>query len=183
MMSTPISNIRSREDDREDDLADLAEDFGEGDSDLSVDEDEVPRYSRGPSRTYTNPIADDVMEDDIQPVRSPPRAAAVRSPRRRRRVPRDSVDLDDEPDEPRPRSRVAGFFSNPLWSAVFSRAFLQAIVLSFVIVLAVSLSPLASMLLDRVPAISKVPCANAVLTSLITAVLVTATRPPCVARM
>ena len=71
MMSTPISNIRSREDDREDDLAELAEDFGEGDSDLSADEDEAPRYSRGPSRTYTNPIADDDMEEDIQPVRSP----------------------------------------------------------------------------------------------------------------
>jgi hypothetical protein len=59
-----------------------------------------------------------------------------------------------------------------------SRAFLQAVVLAFVVILVVSATPLARMAVDRIPALSSVPQAENVINALTSAIAISALRPP-----
>lgn len=78
----------------------------------------------------------------------------------------------------RKRSQDSVLPSAPIWRAVVSKPFCQAIFLTFAIVCAVTLSPLATLITDRVPSIAHIPHVKPVISSLIAAVLVTAMRPP-----
>ena len=62
--------------------------------------------------------------------------------------------------------------------AMMTRAFLQAVVLAFLIILAVSMTPLSSALLARAPFLQESPWAHPVLNAIIAALAVTALRPP-----
>jgi len=174
-MSTPMSSIRARDSDNdEEDDVEFLEDIGHEGSESSDEENDDTAHTYARPRKYSNPLAVPCSRDEApltRRSRRPPRAAKpVRA--------HHDLDEDDE-DLPKPRRRSnRGYFSGPMWRAIFSRAFLQAIVLAFLISLAVFLSPLADMVVDRVPVAASIPQAKALISSLVTAVLVTATRPP-----
>lgn len=170
-----MSSIRARDSDNEEAEDDeFLEQIAQEDSESSEEEhDDVPHtYSR--PRKYSNPLAAPCSRDDAQLTRRSRRSSRLAKPAR---VHRD-LDEDDEDLPKQKRRSNRGYFSGPMWRAIFSRAFMQAIVLAFVISLAVFLSPLAEMVVDRVPIAASIPQAKALISSLVTAVLVTATRPP-----
>lgn len=176
MLSTPISKVRSDPvDDEEDENDDDIEGFDEGDSDLSLDETQYARSPTmgGPALSY--------HDDDLDEARDyggasgplhPSQRAAVR-PRARRRASRGPRTSSDT-------GTYSGYFGSPVWRAVVSRPFCQAVVLAFAIICVISLSPLASMAMSKVPALEKVPYMSTIIISLASAILVTATRPPSI---
>jgi len=115
----------------------------------------------------------DVSEMDDAPAPAPPpravraRARASASPRCRRK--RATVASDSGPSDSSV-TRLLRAFSNT--------AVLQAIVLSFVVIFAMAASPLASMALARAPFLDRLPFAETAVTALLSAIAITALRPP-----
>lgn len=178
-MSTPISKVIHRKDGGEDegDIEQLVDD----DSDLSNDEDMY-----GPDEhvdTYSSPVARGGLEDEDRSEIRP--SNARRNASQGRRLPGSKHTTGSR--RARGRDAVAsggesGYFGSPVWRAMISRPFCQALVLAFAIICAVTLSPAASMITSKVPSLESVPYIHAILSSLISAILVTATRPPMLLR-
>ena len=199
MMSTPISRLRG-DGDHEDSVSDISSepeltapplqhehmlDAREGE--IEDDEDQAPIHvpkprSRKPSRRNdggggARRVRFGSVSDADEPAPWPTRPSG----RRGKRSTEAFTDYDvDAFDRARANSGHGGFFTSPLWRAVFSRAFAQAIVLSFALIAAVALSPAAAMILDRAPILSKLPRAETLIMALIAALVVTAARPPVV---
>lgn len=76
----------------------------------------------------------------------------------------------DAPDKPSQFSALLKLAS--------STAFLQAVVLAFCVVFSVSVSPVSRWIVERLPVLGNMPCADAAIHALVAAIVVTALRPP-----
>ena len=149
MLSTPISHVRSRHDDDEDD-AEATEQFAEGgDSELSMDDEDGYVRDDAPAGTYGGDPGMD-GDDNIIPARaSCLRSSSTRGTARSRRV---SNGSNRSGRDNTPMPAPTGYFGSPVWRAVISKPFFQAIVLAFAIICAVVMSPASSMIISRIPA-------------------------------
>ena len=197
MMSTPISSLRTREAAAAessppgadagavrtlDETHDSSE-YVPDSEDEAADEDYIG--ARGDDDEDED--ADDVLDDDdacSNGVCAPPSTRrrglrgsnsaareSARPQRANRRGPKSTLE--------RLTSKTARVAS--IWKGVFSLPFLQAIAMAFAIIIGVSLSPAADLALQRVPMLARLPRAETVVCAFVSAVLVTACRPPMVA--
>ena len=157
MMSTPLSKVRSQRDDEDD--------GGSADSNTSLGDEQ--RYAEDAADLNYSGDPGDVDED------IPPRIDARGRPNNKRSY----AALPGRKRGARP-VKEGGNFGSPMWRAVVSKPFFQAIVLAFAIICAVFMSPIASMISAKIPALSSLSCSETVLSALVSAILITATRPP-----
>ena len=120
--------------------------------------------------------ADDNEDADIeseasfeQPTAPPPRQVRHTS------VKRTAAGDDDVDSEPVPSQRTV---KRHVWRLVTSKPFLHALLLALTLIAAVNLSPVPRLITQRVTALQSLPHSEAIIASLLSAILVTATRPP-----
>lgn len=160
-MSTPIAKLRTRRIAENRDC-DEANDRVEADH-VEADHDEADHDDRSddPSDAVDEESDDDDDYERVNPVVSA-RGGRSNGGSRRARITRATRD-----------GRAAA-----IWKAVFSVPFAQAVFLAFAAILCVSLTPVASFVINRVPVVARLPRAESVVCALVSALLVTAFHPP-----
>lgn len=178
MMSTPISRIRSQPDEGDDiDDVDDIEDFEDGGSD---DYANMHDSMEQPAPGHDDDFVQNVPVDRRPKTRRRPYRAYSSDANRYAGASGDDIHAPSAYAEMPRRggSRANSRFGAPLWRIFISRPFCQAVALAFAIILAVSLSPLAAMVIDRLPAVDKFSWARDAINSVISAIIITVMRPP-----